>query len=37
MAVGQFDAVHYAGVALFKIGIWLLNLFPMSLCASLHE
>jgi len=24
----QFDAVHYAGMALFKIGIWLFNLIP---------
>ena len=24
----QFDALHYAGMALFKIGILLLNLFP---------
>jgi hypothetical protein len=24
----QFDAIHYAGMALFKIGIFLLNLVP---------
>ena len=23
-----FDAVHYAGMGLFKIGVWLLNLVP---------
>ena len=25
----QFDAIHYAGMALFKIGIWLFNLVPL--------
>ena len=25
----QFDAIHYAGIAIFKIGIWLLNLAPL--------
>jgi hypothetical protein len=23
-----FDAIHYAGMGLFKIGVWLLNLVP---------
>lgn len=26
--VDRFDAIHYAGIALFKIGIFLLNLVP---------
>jgi len=25
----QFDAIHYAGMAFFKIGIWLFNLVPL--------
>lgn len=25
----QFDAIHYAGMAMFKIGIFLLNLVPL--------
>ena len=25
----QFDAIHYGGMALFKIGIWLFNLVPL--------
>ncbi len=25
----QFDLIHYAGMALFKIGIWLFNLVPL--------
>ncbi len=28
LAVEQFDALHYAGMALYKIGILLLNLVP---------
>jgi hypothetical protein len=28
LSVEQFDAVHYAGMALFKIGILLFNLVP---------
>ena len=28
LSVEQFDALHYAGMALFKIGILLLNLVP---------
>ncbi len=28
MTVEQFDAIHYAGMAIFKIGIILLNLVP---------
>ena len=28
MSVETFDAIHYAGMALFKIGIWLFNLIP---------
>lgn len=28
MSVEQFDAVHYAGMAIYKIGILLLNLVP---------
>ncbi len=28
LTVEQFDMVHYAGMALFKIGILLLNLVP---------
>ncbi len=25
----QVDAIHYGGMALFKIGIWLFNLVPL--------
>ena len=28
LSVAQFDTVHYAGMAIFKIGILLLNLVP---------
>ena len=28
LSVDQFDAIHYAGMALFKIGIFLFNLVP---------
>ena len=28
LSVETFDAVHYAGMAMFKIGIFLLNLVP---------
>jgi len=28
MPVEQFDAIHYAGMAIYKIGIFLLNLVP---------
>ena len=28
LSVEQFDALHYAGMALYKIGILLLNLVP---------
>ncbi len=28
LSADQFDALHYAGMALFKIGILLLNLIP---------
>jgi hypothetical protein len=28
MSVEQFDALHYAGMALYKVGILLLNLVP---------
>lgn len=28
MSADQFDAVHYAGMALYKIGILLFNLIP---------
>jgi len=28
LSVEQFDAVHYAGMALYKVGILLLNLVP---------
>ena len=28
LSVNQFDALHYAGMSLFKIGILLLNLVP---------
>ncbi|ASF44910.1 DUF6868 family protein [Methylovulum psychrotolerans] len=28
LSVGQFDAVHYAGMALYKIGVLLLNITP---------
>jgi hypothetical protein len=28
LSVEQFDALHYAGMALFKIGILLFNLVP---------
>ena len=33
LSVEQFDALHYAGMALYKIGILLFNLVPyISLC-----
>ena len=25
----QFDGIHYAGMAIFKMGIWLFNLVPL--------
>jgi hypothetical protein len=28
MPVEQFDSIHYAGMAIYKIGIILLNLVP---------
>jgi hypothetical protein len=28
LSVDQFDAIHYAGMALFKVGIILFNLVP---------
>ncbi len=28
LSVEQFDAIHYAGMAAYKIGIFLLNLMP---------
>jgi hypothetical protein len=28
LSVEKFDAIHYAGMALFKISIWLFNLVP---------
>ncbi len=28
LSMGQFDALHYGGMALFKIGILLFNLVP---------
>ncbi len=28
LSVETFDAIHYTGMALFKIGIWLFNLTP---------
>jgi hypothetical protein len=28
LSVEQFDALHYAGMALYKVGILLLNLVP---------
>ena len=28
LSVERFDAIHYAGMALFKISIWLFNLVP---------
>jgi hypothetical protein len=32
LSVEQFDALHYAGMALYKVGILLLNLAPYSYC-----
>jgi hypothetical protein len=29
LSVETFDALHYAGMALFKIGIFLLNVTPL--------
>lgn len=29
LSIETFDAVHYAGMALYKIGIFLLNLTPL--------
>ena len=35
LSVETFDAVHYAGIATYKIGIILLNLVPLvALCLS---
>lgn len=28
LSVEQFDALHYAGIALYKVGVLLLNLVP---------
>ncbi len=28
LSVETFDAIHYTGMALFKIGVWLFNLTP---------
>lgn len=28
LSAGQFDAIHYAGMAAYKIGIFLFNLVP---------
>ncbi len=28
MSVETFDTIHYSGMALFKLGIWLFNLTP---------
>ncbi len=28
LSIDQFDVIHYAGMALFKIGIFLFNLVP---------
>jgi hypothetical protein len=28
LSVDRFDAIHYAGMAAFKMGIWLFNLVP---------
>lgn len=34
----MFDAVHYAGIAIYKIGILLLNLTPLiALCISSRD
>jgi hypothetical protein len=33
LATGQFDSLHYAGMAIYKIGILLFNLVPfVALC-----
>ncbi|GAB6046671.1 hypothetical protein JCM19379_04940 [Methyloparacoccus murrellii] len=33
LSVATFDAIHYAGMALFKIGIFLFNVAPLvALC-----
>jgi hypothetical protein len=37
LSVDQFDMLHYAGMAIFKIGIILLNLVPYIACASVQE
>lgn len=29
LPVEQFDAIHYAGMAVYKIGIFLMNLVPL--------
>jgi len=31
----QFDAIHYAGMSMFKIGIMLLNLVPLIALSTL--
>lgn len=28
ISVDRFDAIHYAGIAAFKMGIWVFNLAP---------
>jgi hypothetical protein len=32
----QFDALHYGGLAVYKIGILLLNLVPLLALSALH-
>jgi hypothetical protein len=33
LPIEQFDAIHYSGMAIYKIGIFLFNLVP---CIALH-
>jgi uncharacterized protein DUF6868 len=37
LSVEQFDALHYAGMALYKVGILLLNLVPYSSCQEISH
>lgn len=37
LSVAQFDAIHYAGMAVYKIGILLLNVAPYLALRLLHQ
>lgn len=35
LSIGQFDAIHYAGMAIFKMAVLLFNLVPYLVLRSL--